>query len=114
MSESMLELTIVLAVQRGVERLTDVLSALGQQVTPEVEVLVCYAGEETRVPDLVVERPGLRLLAGDTGALIPHLWRDGIHAAGGKRVALSVVHCRPGPDWVRGLLDADLSQRSAV
>ncbi len=38
-----------------------------------------------------VERPG---------ALVPELWRDGIDAASGDVVALTISPMRPAPDWV--------------
>jgi hypothetical protein len=53
-------------------------------------------------------------LCGASGALTPELWRDGILAASGERIALSIVHCRPGPRWVDALLGADLTQYCGV
>ncbi len=34
------------------------------------------------------------------GALVPELWRDGIDAASGEAVALTISPMRPAPDWV--------------
>jgi hypothetical protein len=51
---------------------------------------------------------------GARSALIPELWRDGIAAATGERVALSIGHCRPAPDWVNKLRDADLATFAAI
>ncbi len=46
-----------------------------------------------------------------TGALVPVLWRDGIRAAAGEWVALTISPMVPAPDWVpalrEGLLEAD-------
>ncbi len=107
-------LSIVVAVQGGVERLNSVLGALEAQLGPDVEVLVPYAEEDHAVPELAAAYPWARLLKGAPGALIPHLWRDGIDAAHGSRVALSVVHCRPAADWVERLRRADLKRYAAI
>jgi len=37
------------------------------------------------------------------GALVPELWRDGIDAAGGDDVALTISPMRPAADWVARL-----------
>lgn len=106
-------LSVVIAVQGGAERLTEVLDCLLPQCDEQVEVLVCYAAEETSVPRLCAGR-SVRTLAGEQGALIPHLWRDGIRAARADRVALSIVHCRPRPDWVGRLKAADLGTFAGI
>ncbi|HEY3253886.1 MAG TPA: hypothetical protein VGJ91_08070 [Polyangiaceae bacterium] len=107
------QLSIVIAVQGGSSRLEQVLDALDVQCPPEVEVLVCFAAEESEVPRICQGRR-VRLVAGARSALIPELWRDGISAATGERVALSIGHCRPASDWVKKLRDADLATFAAV
>ncbi len=37
------------------------------------------------------------------GALVPELWREGIDAAAGRSVALTISPMRPAPDWVERL-----------
>jgi hypothetical protein len=106
-------LSIVLAVQGGAGRLREVLDALEPQCDLNVEIVVCYAAEETEVTDLCRGR-AVRLVAGARDALIPHLWRDGIRAARSDRVALSIGHCKPAPDWVAKLRAADLDTFAAV
>jgi hypothetical protein len=57
-------------------------------------VEACLAALEGQVDGaevLVKERPG---------ALVPELWRDGIDAATGEIVALTISPMRPAPDWV--------------
>jgi len=105
--------SIVVAVQGGSSRLTEVLDELSRQAGPEVEVLVAYAAEETEVPALCQGRP-VELVAGARGALIPELWRDGILAASKSRAALSIGHCKPSPDWVKTLRQADLDTFAAI
>lgn len=107
-------LSIVVAVQGGAERLNSVLGALEAQIAPDVEVLVPYAAEEPGVPEACASYPFARPLRGAQGALIPELWRDGIDAARGSRVALSVVHCRPARDWVERLRAADLETHAGI
>lgn len=104
----MTALSIVVAVQGGAERLNSVLGAIETQLGPDDEVIVAFDGDETSVPSICATYPWARPLPGASKALIPELWRDGIDAARGDRVALSVVHCRPGADWVKTLRSADL------
>lgn len=107
-------LSIVLAVQGGAGRLREVLDALEPQCDDAVEIVLCYAAEEeTEVTELCRGR-AVHLVAGARGALIPHLWRDGIRAASSDRVALSIGHCKPAPDWVAKLRAADLDTFAAV
>jgi hypothetical protein len=107
-------LSIVVAVQGGADRLNSVLGALEAQLGPDDEVLVPYAAEEQSVPAACASYPFARPLLGTRGALIPELWRDGIEAAAGARVALSVVHCRPARDWVERLRTTNLKDHVAV
>ena len=56
--------------------------------------LAALAGQLDGVEVIVHERPG---------ALVPELWRDGIDAATGAAVALTISPMRPAPDWVERL-----------
>src|SRR5262249_44016743 len=56
----------------------------------------------------------VRVLRGADGSVIPHLWRDGILAARGERVATTTAHCVPAADWVEALLAADLGQPAVL
>lgn len=107
-------LSIVLAVQGGSQRLDPVLEALGSQLQEGVEVLVCFPAGERGVAEACERTPWVKGIEGTRGSLVPHLWRDGIHRSAARRVALSVVHCRPGPQWVENLLAADLDRFGAV
>ncbi len=75
------------------------LAALAEQVDG-AEVIVCEpqaspAELQARFPFAsFLERPG---------ALVPSLWRDGIDAASGPSVALTISPMRPAPDWVSAL-----------
>jgi len=53
--------------------------------------LAALAGQMDEAEVIVQERPG---------ALVPELWRDGIDAATGAIVALTISPMRPAPDWV--------------
>ncbi len=69
----------------------------------ELEVLV-HEGRPS--PSELRERfPWARFVEAP-GALVPHMWRDGIDAATGEIVALLIAQMIPAPDWVeriRGL-----------
>jgi hypothetical protein len=72
------------------------LAALADQVDG-VEVIVC---EPSASPaDLQARFPFASFLE-RPGALVPSLWRDGIDAAAGNAVALTISPMRPAPDWV--------------
>lgn len=53
--------------------------------------MAALAGQLDGAELLVQDRPG---------ALVPELWRDGIDAAAGRMVALTISPMRPAPDWV--------------
>jgi hypothetical protein len=53
--------------------------------------LAALAGQTDGAEVIVQDRPG---------ALVPELWRDGIDAAKGAIVALTISPMRPAPDWV--------------
>jgi hypothetical protein len=53
--------------------------------------LAALAGQVDGAEVIVQERPGV---------LVPELWRDGIDAATGEIVALTISPMRPAPDWV--------------
>jgi hypothetical protein len=75
------------------------LAALAGQ-TDGAEVIVCES-----VPsggDVRAAFPAVRFLE-RPGALVPELWRDGIDAATGAAVALTISPMRPAPDWVARL-----------
>ena len=73
------------------------LAALAGQVD-SVEVIVC----EPSASGAGASFPAVRFLE-RAGALVPELWRDGIDAATGDDVALTISPMRPAPDWVATL-----------
>lgn len=101
-------LSVVIAVQHAEDNLPDVLSALRLDAHPEVEFLFCHTPADPRTPELVGEGENLRVLRSPSGSLIPCLWRDGILAARGERVATTTAHCIPAADWVERLAAAEL------
>ncbi len=87
----------------SVERCLDALAPQAH----DAEVIVCEprsSGEDVRR-----RYPFARFLE-RPGALVPTLWRDGIDAASGEIVALTISPMRPAPDWaerLRAALAAD-------
>ncbi len=92
-------LSLVIAVQGAQANLADTLAALPPDPDGAVEVLICHAADDP-VPMDGTPRSDLRRIAGDNGALIPELWRDGILAARGDWVATLTLHCPPRGDWL--------------
>ena len=73
------------------------LDTLDPQLDDEVEVLVCEPAGSA--DDVRARYPAVRFLE-RPGALVPELWRDGIDAARGQLVALTISPMLPAPDWV--------------
>lgn len=95
-------LTVVIGSSAPPERLDACLAALAPQVDG-VEVLVHEAVASDAA--LRARYPWARFTTSD-GALVPHLWRDGIDAATGDVVALTIGPMRPAPDWIASIHEA--------
>jgi hypothetical protein len=106
--EPAIKLSIVVGVQHAQDNVVEILRALGPELHPQVEVLFCHTAADPDVPALVAAQPKVRVLRGPAGSLIPHLWRDGILAAQGERLATTTAHCIPTAGWVDQLKSADL------
>lgn len=101
-------LSIVVAVQHAQQNVAEIVRAVAPSVHPQVELLFCHTPADPDLPELVGSQSEIRLISGPAGSLIPHLWRDGILAAKGERVATTTAHCIPTQDWVEALITADL------
>ena len=108
-------LTVVVAVQGGAEGLPALLDMLGRQRTRGVDVALSWASDDGAAEDAVSGAPAwARRVPGPDGALIPELWTAGIESTEADRVALTIVHCQPSPDWLEALRAADLSSDAGV
>lgn len=101
-------LSVVVAVQHAEANLPAILAGLRPEAHPDIEFLFCHTPADPRTPALVGEGANRRVLCAAAGSLIPALWRDGILAARGSRVATTTAHCIPAPDWVARLEAAGL------
>jgi len=88
--------TVVIGSNAPQERLATCLQALESQ-RAGVDVLVHEA--EASSSELR-ERFPWATFAVTPGALVPHHWRDGIDAASGEVVALTISQMIPAPDWI--------------
>jgi hypothetical protein len=95
-------LSVVIGSTAPPERLEACLAALAPQVDG-VEVLV---HETTESPAALRERYPWARFTTTPGALVPHLWRDGIDAASGDVVALTIGPMQPAPDWIERVREA--------
>ncbi len=108
-------LSVVVAVQGSAGGLPSLLDSLGRQRTEDVDVVLAWASDDEAAAAAVSGAPGwARRVPGPEGALIPELWTVGIESAEADRVALTIVHCQPGPDWLDVLRAADLSSDAGV
>lgn len=102
-------LSIVIAVKDAAANLPRILASLDMQSLADVEITFVVAGE---VPPALLEvGASRRVISAPAKTLIPQLWRDGILAASGQRVALTSAQCIPTEDWVKRLIGTDLSIR---
>jgi len=101
-------LSIIVGVQHAQQNVAEIVQAVAPTLHPQVELLFCHTAGDPDVPALVGSQGQIRLISGPAGSLIPHLWRDGILAASGERVATTTAHCIPSVGWVEALIAADL------
>jgi hypothetical protein len=88
--------SVVVGANAAADRLEPCLAALEPQ-REGVEVLV-QSGEET--PAALRERFPWARFTHTPGQLVPQHWRDGIDAAAGEIVALTIAQMVPAPDWI--------------
>ena len=102
-------LSIVIAVKDAEANLPRILASLDRQASADVETIFVVAGDIPR--ELLEENASRLVFSASAETLIPQLWRDGILAASGQRVALTTAQCIPTKDWVKRLIGTDLSVR---
>ena len=105
-------LSIVIGMQYALANLPAILAALRPGLIAEqAEVLLCHAADDPLgLAPQEAALPGLRIVTGAAGALIPALWRDGIVAARSTAVALLSGHCVPDAQWLDRALTLDLDR----
>lgn len=101
--------TVVIGSNAPPERLAACLEALEPQ-RDGVEVLV---HEAEASPSELRERCPWATFTTTPGALVPHHWRDGIDAASGELVALTISQMIPAPDWI-ATIRRELAQGDVV
>ncbi len=96
-SASKLSISVVIGSNAPPASLETCLAALEPQLDDAVEVLV---HEALASPPALRERFAWASFVERSGAVVPELWRDGIDAAHGQVVALTIGQMTPAPDWV--------------
>ncbi len=105
-------ISVVVAVQHAQANLPAILAALGPGMADgRAEVLICHAVDD---PVDLPPQTGLRIVSGSRDALIPELWRDGIHAATADTVAVLSAHCVPDDDWLDVACGADMTGLAGI
>ena len=102
-------LTVVIGSVAPPGRLCSCLEALEAQLDDGVEVRV---HESSETPREIRQRFPWASYTTSPGNLVPHHWRDGIDAARGEIVALTIAQMIPAPNWIaeirRRLGDGDV------
>ncbi len=109
-----LKLSVVIAVQHAEDNLDAILHSLEPAAHPDVEFLFCYTDADPATRQRIAGADNMRVLRGQVGSLIPHLWRDGIEAARGETVAITTAHCIPDRQWVDALLRLRLNGAAGI
>ncbi len=113
-------ISVVIGVQGAVAALPACLAALQvQAVAADAEIIVVQAGqdagqEDASAGELARRYPQVRWLHSPEGTLVPQLWKQGIDAARGPLVALTIAQCRPAPDWLQQIAGALAGDAAAV
>jgi hypothetical protein len=94
--------SVIIAVEHSVGNLPQVLARLAPDAHPRLEFLVCHKELSDPLAGLELG-DNCRSIACAASARIPHMWRDGILAARGDRVALLSAHCVPSVHWSTNL-----------
>jgi hypothetical protein len=102
------KLSIIIGVQHAQKNVADIVRAISPALHRDVEVLFCHTAADPDIRSLVGTQGQVRVISSPIDSLIPHLWRDGILAARGERVATTTAHCIPTEGWVEALIAADL------
>jgi hypothetical protein len=109
-SASTASVSVVIGSNAPPESLEACLAALEPQRRDGDEVLV-YEGAAS--PDALRERFAWARFVERPGQLVPELWRDGIDAAAGEIVALTIAQMVPADDWLEQVR-AQLARHDAV
>jgi hypothetical protein len=99
-SDTRKKISVVIGSSAPAESLEACLAALEPQLADDVEVLV---EEALASPSALRERFPWARYSERPAALVPELWRDGIDAASGQIVALTIAPMVPAPDWIARL-----------
>lgn len=75
-------------------------------LAPQVDGVEVLVHETLESPTALRERYPWARFTTTPGALVPHLWRDGIDAARGEAVALTIGPMRPAPNWIERIREA--------
>lgn len=106
---SPLELSIIVALKDSAVNLPRLLALLGH-LPDDCELLICCAGKAPELPQGKLTK----VINAPAKALIPHLWRDGIRAARGRRIALTTAQFIPAADWLQRSRDADIERWAGI
>ena len=115
MSETALELSVVIASASGWAPLARCLAALArQQGAVRAEVIVVEAAGSDVSRFLSEQYPDVRVLRLDRDPSVPRLRAAGIHAARGGIVAITEDHCIPASGWYQSIRRAHADRAAAA
>lgn len=111
-----MRLCVIIAVQGGAHLLAPLLARLDRQTNSGVEAVLAFAQGDVVAEGAIeaLPRPWVRTVRASKNAMVPQLWAEAIRTTEASRVALTTVHCQPGPDWVGSVLGADLREHAGV
>ena len=111
----MVEFSVVVATQGTGGQLRQCLAALARQtLVRQMEILIVDGTGRPHSERWIEDFPMVRVLRPPAPHNVPALWSEGIRAAQGSVVALTIENCIPAPDWAKNMLAAQNSTESAA
>jgi hypothetical protein len=99
------EISIVVASLNTAETLGPWLDAIRPQASRRrADILLAAAADDEAAT--IAGRPGVRIIRGPAGALVPALWGAALLEATGSIVAVTITPCVPAADWLDAIVDA--------
>lgn len=109
------KLSVVVASHNAQATIEACLATLVAQRPKDGVEIVVVDNSTDGATEIIRERfSGIEIVPSVPSALIPELWKTGIHRSTGDIVAITTAHCVPQKDWLSRILEAHESPVPAI